>query len=164
MQSNVESLIKLILVSLLVAAGLAAWLLPRTRFVTSRRIGDRAFVATHIIGAACGALGLALLLGVPERTLDWHLWELAVMPYVLANVYWIVVMRRARPAEATDEKQSSNIAAGAGLALAPLTFAMFAADRLQSNGLFLPSQCFPYFILALILSFSSSTLLVFRRG
>ena len=164
MQSTTESVIKLVAVSLLLLAGLAVWLLPKTRLVKQRHIGERAFVAHQIIGMVCGACGLVVLFAWPQRALELHLWESAVMPYALVYFYWLVVMRRARTTDVTDEKQSSNMAAAAGIALGPLTVAMLVAFLLQENGLFLPSLWYPYFLLVMVLCLSTCTLVVFRRA
>lgn len=45
----------------------------------------------------------------PGRVREWHLWELAVTPYVLVCAYWLVVMRKARTAGVLDEKQSFDM-------------------------------------------------------
>ncbi len=164
MQSTTEGVIKLVLVLLLLLAGLAAWLLPKTRLVRQRQIGERVFVATQIIGMLCGACGLMVVFAWPQRALEWHLWESAVMPYALVYVYWLVVMRRGRTTDVTDEKQSSNMATAAGMALAPLTIAMFVAFLLQENGLFLAALWYPYYLLVMVFCLSTCTLVTFKRA
>lgn len=96
MQSGIESLVKLVLVALLILAGLAMWLAPKTRLFRQRRISERAFVATCVIGILCGAVGLAVTFLWPRQVLEWHIWEAMVMPLTLAYCYWLLVRRNAR--------------------------------------------------------------------
>lgn len=164
MQSGIESLIKLVLVGLLVLAGLAVWLLPRTRLVREPRISERLFVATCVIGILCAAAGLVVTFGWPRRVLEWHLWEVAVMPLVLLYAYWIVVMRRARSLDVLDEKQNLDTANASALTWAISVPAMMVAFVLHDHGLFDPALWFPYYLFVTLLVYSASTLYYFKRS
>ena len=164
MQSGVEVLVKAVLVACVVLAGLAGWVVPRTRWIRQRQVSERLFVATQAVGIACGAVGLVLVFAWPLRTLEWHLWELALMPYVLVNVYWIIIMRRARSAEILDEKQSFNLASACGLTIGLGMLPMLAAFVLYDRGIFDARLFYPYFLLATVLILSGTTLFLFRRA
>ena len=109
MQTGIETLIKLVLVTLLVAAGLAVWLVPGTRWLTGRRISGKLFLLTSVVGVLSGAGGLVVLFAWPARVLESHLWELIVMPLVLVYAYWFIVWRRARTTDILDEKQNLDM-------------------------------------------------------
>ena len=79
MHSAMNTASKLVLLTLLALGGLAVWLLPKTRLVAGRQIGERLFVVTYVVGAICGAAGLLVLFAWPVRVRDWHLWELSVV-------------------------------------------------------------------------------------
>jgi len=163
MQSGIETAIKLALVTLLILAGLAIWLVPKTRLVTSRAVGDRLFVATCVVGIVCGAAGLLILTAWPQRVLEWHLWEVAAMPLVLLYAYWMVVMRRARSSNVLDEKQNADMTtAGAvtwAISIPAMSLAFVLPDaRLLAGGLWFP--CYLFVTLAV---FSAVTLYYSKR-
>jgi hypothetical protein len=163
MQSGIEVAIKFVLVTLLVLAGLAVWLLPRTRVATSRTVSDRVFVATAIVGIVCSVAGLVLLLAWPQRVLQWHLWELAAMPLVLLYAYWLVVMRRARSAQVLDEKQDVDMTRAGAVAWGLSIPAMCLAFVLPDAGLFEGGLWFPWYLFVTLLVFSATTLYYFKR-
>jgi hypothetical protein len=154
---------KLILLGVLALAGVGVWLLPRTRFVTGRNIGERLFLATYVIGALCGGVGLIALFAWPERVRLWHLWELAVLPLVLVYAYWLAVMRRARTLQIVDEKQDANMAKAGALAWSLSIPAMLVAFLLYEAGWFDPALWFPYYILVTLFVYSLGTLYCFKR-
>lgn len=164
MHSGMNILSKLILVVLLILAGLAVWLLPKTRLAPGRRIGERLFLITNVVGALCGAAGLVMIFTWPERVREWHLWELAVMPLVLVYAYWIAVIRQARTCDVVDEKQNFDMANAGGQAWGLSIPAMAVAWVLQGHGLFDPALWFPYYLFVTLLFYSVGTLYFFKRG
>jgi hypothetical protein len=154
---------KVVLGALLLLAALAVWLLPKTRLAPERRIGERLFMVTYVVGAICGAAGLVVLFVWPGRVREWHLWELAVMPLVLVYAYWIAVMRKARTSEVVDEKQNFDMTNAGGLAWGLSIPAMGAAFVLYEEGLFDPSLWFPYYLFVTLLLYSVATLYFFKR-
>jgi hypothetical protein len=163
MQSAIESAIKLVLVVLLVLAGLGVWLLPKTRLVTARAVGERLFVVTCIVGVLCGAAGLLVLFAWPQRVLEWHLWEVAAMPLVLLYAYWMVVMRRARSCDVLDEKQNADMTSAGAVTWAISIPAMSLAFVLPDEGLLEGGLWFPCYLFITLLVFSATTLCYFRR-
>ena len=163
MHSGIEAVIKLGLVALLVLAGLAIWLVPKTRLATSRVVGDRLFVATCVVGIACGATGLLILLAWPQHVLDWHLWEVAAMPLVLLYAYWMTVMRRARGSDVLDEKQNADMTTAGAMTWAISIPAMSLAFVLPDARLLAGGLWFPCYLFVTLLVFSAVTLYYFKR-
>ncbi len=163
MPSTMNALSKLVLLALLTAGGLAVWLLPKTRLVSGRRVGEKLFVVTYTVGAICGAAGLVAIFIWPEHVREWHLWELAVTPLVLVYAYWLAVMRKAKTSQVVDEKQDADLAKAGGLAWGLSIPAMLVAFQLSEAGLFNPMLWFPYYILTTLLFNSVGTLYFFKR-
>lgn len=163
MQSGIETVIKLILVTLLVLAGLAIWLAPKTRWVTARQISERLFTGTAVVGMLCGAAGLVAIFAWPHQVLEWHLWELMVMPLVLAYVYWFIVWRKARTTDILDEKQNLDMTQAGALTWAVSIPAMSVAWALHDKGLFYAALWYPYFLFVTLLVYSAATLYQFKR-
>ena len=163
MQSGIDTVIKLLLVTLLVLAGLAVWLAPKRRWVTTRQISERLFTGTSVVGMLCGAAGLVVTFAWPDRVIEWHLWELTVMPLVLVYVYWFIVWRNARTADILDEKQNLDMAQAGSLTWAVSILAMAAASVLNEKGLFDPALWYPYFLFVTLLIYSATTLYQFKR-
>lgn len=164
MQSGIESAVKVVALASLILAGLAVWLVPKTRWLNRRQVSERLFIATQVIGLVCGAVGLVVIFVWPQRAFEWHLWELAALPYALVYFYWIVIMRRARRLDVVDEKQDSNMAAGGGVTVGLGILAMLVAFLLHDHGLFDARLFFPYFLLVTIFLLSGATLLYFKRA
>ena len=154
---------KLVLLAVLALAGLAVWLLPKTRLVSGREIGERLFVVTYVVGAFCGAAGLVALFAWPGRVRDWHLWELSLAPLVLLYAYWLAVMRKARTSQVIDEKQDADMAKAGALAWGLSVPGMLLAFQLYQAGLFDPTLWFPYYLLVTLLLHSVGTLYYFKR-
>lgn len=163
MQSGIESLIKLVLVTLLVLAGLAVWLVPKTRLVKHRRISETLFASTCVVGILCGTAGLVVTFAWPRRVLEWHLWEAVAMPLVLVYAYWFVVWRRARTPDLLDEKQELDMAYAGALTYAISIPAMNVASVLHEKGLLDAVLYYPYFLFLTLLVYSATTLYCFKR-
>jgi len=163
MQSGIESLIKLALVTVLILAGLAVWLVPKTRLFRQRRISERAFVATCVVGVLCGAAGLVVTSLWPRQVLEWHLWEAMVMPFVLAHCYWFLVWRKARTSDILDEKQNLDMTYAGALSFAISIPAMSAASVLYDKGMFDAAVWYPCYLFLMLLVYSATTLHCFRR-
>ncbi len=163
MPSTMNIVSKLILLALLTLAGLAIWILPKTKLVSRRHIGEKLFVFTYAVGAICGAAGLASLFIWPEHVREWHLWELAVTPLVLAYAFWLAVMRKAKTSKVMDEKQDADLSKAGGVAWALSIPAMLVAFQLAEAGLFNPLLWFPYYILTTLFFHSLGTLYYFKR-
>ncbi len=163
MQSGIEAAIKLTLVTLLVLAGLAVWLLPRTRVTISRTVSGRLFVATAVIGLVCSAAGLLLLLAWPQHVLEWHLWELAAMPLALVYAYWLIIMRRARTGQVLDEKQDLDMTRAGAVTWGLSIPAMCLAFVLPDAALFQGGLWFPWYLCVTLLVFSATTLYFFEH-
>ncbi|HVX65245.1 MAG TPA: hypothetical protein VHA11_01510 [Bryobacteraceae bacterium] len=159
-----NTLSKLVLLGFVTLAGLAIWLLPKTRLVTGRQIGERVFVATYAAGVFCGAGGLLVLFAWPGRVREWHLWELSLAPLVLLYAYWLAVMRKARSSHVMDEKQDADLAKAGALAWGLSIPAMMLAFQLYQAGLFDPALWFPYYVLVTLLLHSAGTLYYFKRA
>jgi hypothetical protein len=158
-----NTLSKLVLLGFVILAGLAIWLLPKTRLVSGRQISERLFVITYAVGACCGAAGLVVLFAWPGRVREWHLWELSLIPLVLLYAYWLAVMRKARSSQVMDEKQDADMSKAGALAWGLSIPAMMLAFQLYEAGLFDPALWFPYYILVTLLLHSAGTLYYFKR-
>ncbi len=163
MQPVVESVMKLVLALVLFAGGLGVWLLPKTSLVRSRRIGERLFVATCVVGVLCGATGLVLILVWPRQAIQWHLWEAAATPLALTYMYWMVIMRRAGSTNVVDEKQNLDMTNAGSLAWALSVPVMAVAWILSERGAFDNAVWFPYYLFVTLVLFSGATLYLFKR-
>lgn len=105
MEGTAEKIIKLALVLMLAGAILLYWLLPRTRLARRITMNETLFSVTSIVGIICGAAGLVVTVLWPQFIVQLHLWELILMPFVLLNIYWAVIMKTRRSAQILDEKQ-----------------------------------------------------------
>ncbi len=163
MHTGIETAIKLALVVMLVAGALAVWLLPKTRLITSRSISGRLYTATAAVGIVSGAAGLFVLFGWPQHVLEWHLWEVAMMPLVLLYACWLVVMRRAGTGQVLDEKQDADMTRAGAVTWAISIPAMSLVFVLPDTRLFEGGLWFPCYLFVTLLVFSATTLFYFRR-
>jgi hypothetical protein len=153
----------LILVVVLVLAGLAIWLLPKTRLLKRQQISEAAFLTTCVVGILCGVTGLVATFAWPERVLEWHLWEVMAMPLVLAYVYWLLVMRKAGTGAVLDEKQEMDMVHAGSFTFALSIPSMMVASVLHDKGFLDVMVWFPYYLFVTLLIFSATALYRFKR-
>ncbi len=163
MNSELNILSKVVLLAMLILGSMAVWLLPKTRLVSGRQIGERLFMLTFEVGALCAACGLAVLFVWPGRVREWHLWEISVLPLVLVYMYWLAVMRKARTSHVLDEKQDANMAKAGALASGLSVPAMLIAFCLYEAGRFDAALWFPYYLFVMLLLYSLGTIYYFKR-
>jgi hypothetical protein len=118
MESQTEKIIKLALVLILVMAGLLFWLLPKTKLAKHLIMSEKLFIFTNIIGVTCGIVGLVVTFVLPQFIVELHLWALIVMPFALAEIYWLMIIRIRKTSEIVDEKQYYNITKAGALTMA----------------------------------------------
>ena len=160
----IETIIKISILAILLLAGLLYWLLPKSAFAQRLHMSESVFTLTSLVGLLCGAIGLVVTLVWPQYIINLHLWELILIPFVLLNVYWAIIMKIQRSAEILDEKQSFNMATAAGLTWALSIPAMVLMFILYENGIFNGSIWFPYYFFVTLLLFSGFTLYFFKKA
>ena len=162
MDTNLESMIKVILL-IFVVLGVLAVLLARRPWIASRvRFDDRVFVGTFVIAALCGVIGTAAMFIWPEAMSRLHLWELLLIPVFLAYAYWLTVAR-ARGADPIDEKQDLDMGRAGGWAFGGSTIGMLVLWKLLEGDLIPVSSLFPLYMFIGQSTFSLGALFHARR-
>ena len=159
-----EIIIKIALVVILLIAGLSYWLLPKTKLARHLKMNETIFVFTTIIGMICGVLGLIVTINWPQFIMELHLWEVILMPFVLVNVYWAMIMKIRKTPAILDEKQILNMTNAAAVTFKfsiPLMVILFILYDLEVlSGIIF----FPYYFFIALLFYSASTLFYFRKA
>jgi len=159
-----EIIIKLGLVLTLLIAALFYWLLPKTKFAGQLEMSESLFVVTTVVGMICGGLGLFVTIAWPQFITELHLWEIILMPLVLINVYWAMIMKIKKTSAILDEKQILNMTNAAAVTFVfsiPLMVVLFSLyEQKVLDGIIF----FPYYFFMTILLYSSSTLFYFKRA
>lgn len=154
---------KYIILVILVLAGLAVWLVPRARFVSSLSFTERGYVAVHWTGIVCGLAGIVVTLLRPDDILDKHLYELILLPVLAAYaVYPAIVARVQRKDELLDEKQTWDTTRAAALSLAATSMTMFAVYLFYREGALTELVWFPLFMFSVVGWYSAGTLYFHR--
>ena len=159
-----EKVVKLVLVLVLFIAVLLYWLLPRTRLARHFGMNETLFTVTAIIGLICGVIGLVATFVWPQLIVEWHLWELIVLPCVLIYTYWEVIQKVERTAEIVDEKQMFDMTRAGALTFSFLIPALALLFIMYQNGVVGGLVWFPYSLFVSILVYSAGTLFYFKRN
>lgn len=163
METQLEKIIKLILVAILVLAGVLFFLLPKSRLAKKLNMNEKLFIITQIIGVICGMVGLAVTLIFPQFIVEMHLWELIVMPFVLINIYWLMIVRIRKTSKFLDEKQDYNMTKAGAITMAFSIPAMAIMFELYYNKIFAGPIWFPYYFFVTLFLFSGITLFLFKK-
>jgi hypothetical protein len=159
-----EKIIKLALAILVIAAALAFWLLPKTKIARKFKMSEALFMLTNIIGMICGAAGLLVTFAWSGLIVEYHLWEIILMPFVLIYVYWGIIMRTGKSLAILDEKQSLNMASAAAMTWSISIPAMAFLFILYYQNILQGMLWFPYYFFVTLLIFSASTLFYFKKA
>ena len=163
MESQIEKIIKLILVFIVALAIVLYWLLPKTRLAKYFKMNERLFVITNIIGVTCGIIGLVVTFILPQFIVELHLWEIIVTPFALMYIYWLLIIRIKKTAQVLDEKQDYNMTQAGAITMALSIPAMIIMFALYYNKVFDGPIWFPYYFFVTLLFFSGTTLFLFRK-
>jgi hypothetical protein len=164
MESVFEKTAKLALVVVVGLAFLLYWIVPKLALAHRLRMNETLFMLTNILGAVCGALGLAATFIWPDAIVELHLWELIIVPWVLIQVYWLIILRIRKSDPIVDEKQEFDMSQAAGLTMALTILAMALLFTLFSRGVLAGLTWFPYYLFTTVLCFSASTIYYFKRA
>ena len=151
---------------LLVIAGVLYWLLPKTKLGKYLEMNETAFIATNIIGIFCGFTGLLATFLLRHLVVESHLFELLFIIWLLAHVYWVIIVKIKRTTELLDEKQIENIKTAAATTLMLSSFVMlmlyFASYHklLNLEGM----VWFLVYFFTILTIYSSSTIIYFKRA
>lgn len=163
MESHIEKIIKLILVLIIALAIVLYWLLPKTRLAKHFKMNERLFIITNIIGVTCGIIGLLVTFIWPQFIVELHLWEVIVTPFALMYIYWLLIIRIRKTAEIVDEKQDYNMTKAGAITMAFSIPAMVIMFMLYYDKIFDGAIWFPYYFFVLLLFFSGTTLVLFKK-
>jgi len=163
MESNIEHIIKLVLVFIVALAIVLYWLLPKTRLAKHFKMNERLFIVTNIVGVICGIIGLAVTFLWPQFIVELHLWELIVAPFALIYIYWLMIVRIRKNSEIIDEKQDYNMTKAGAITMSFSIPAMVIMFMLYYNKIFNGPIWFPYYFFVTLLLFSGTTLFLFKK-
>ena len=164
MYAFIETIVKVTLLVVLLIAGLAYWFVPRLAIARKFRMNETTFIISTVIGMICGAVGLVLTIVWPDGLLDLHLWELIMLPFVLMNIYWAIIMRVQKTVIIVDEKQAYNMTSAAGVTWAWSIPIMVLVFVLYQQSVLSGVLWFPSYLFASLLVFSAATLYLFKRN
>lgn len=163
MESIFEKIIKFSLLVIVLLGGLLYWLLPKTKMAQKLKMNESLFIVTHVIGIICGIVGLAITFLFPSYIIQWHLWELVVIPFALIYLYWLIIQKTMKAITIVDEKQDFNMTKAAALTMAISIPAMVIMFLLYYNNILTGSIWFPYYFFVTLLFFSGTTLFLFKK-
>jgi hypothetical protein len=164
MEPQVEKLVKLLLLFILLLGILMFWLIPKTRLRSKLKMNDNLYKLTQIVGMICGISGLVCVFFFPHWIIELHLWELIIMPYVVIQVYWGMVIKVSRNPDWLDEKQDYDMTKAGGHVFAASIPAMIILYMLYYNEILSGLIWFPYYLFISILVFSSSIYYSFAKN
>ena len=164
MYALIETIVKITLLVVLLLAGLAYWFVPRLAIARKFRMNETTFIISTVIGMICGAVGLVLTIVWPDGLLDLHVWELIMLPFVLMNIYWAIIMRVQKTVIIVDEKQAYNMTSAAGVTWAWSLPIMVLVFVLYQQSVLSGVLWFPSYLFASLLVFSAATLYLFKRN
>ena len=164
MEPYIEVLIKLTLLLIIILAGVSYWLIPKSKFRSKFQMNENVFIITQSVGILCGVTGLLITFIYPQYIIEFHVWELLIMPYFVIYVYWIIVMKIRESSEIIDEKQEYNMGKAGGITFGISIPAMLIIFILYQNDIVQGLIWFPYYIFITVLIFSCSTLFYFKKN
>jgi hypothetical protein len=156
--------VKLFLLIALILTGLLLWLLPKSRFASRFRLGDRAFQTIQVIGIFFGFCGLIASFIWQEAILASHLYELLLFPVFLAYMYLLLVYRIHHSEEILDEKQLHDMALAGGNTFAWSILWAFLLHALYREGILAGTVFFPLFVFFSLGLFSLNVLIQYRKN
>lgn len=163
MENELEKIIKIAILFILVLAFVLYWLLPKTRFAKRLKMNETLFIITNVIGIACGVIGLVVTFVYPYEIVEFHLWELIILPFALVYGYWLLIIRIRKSSEIVDEKQDYNMTKAAAMTMAFSIPAMVVMFMLYYNDIFAGPTWFPYYLFVTVLFFCGITLYLFKK-
>nr|MBN2277818.1 hypothetical protein [candidate division Zixibacteria bacterium] len=164
MENTIGIIIKMILALTVIIGALLYFIIPRTKLAGKLKMNESVFIITSVTGIICGAVGLVVTLFWPEYIVNLHLWEFIIMPFILANVYWGIIMKTRKTVKILDEKQVFDLTNAAALTWAGSIPAMVVIFLLYSWGIVDGVIWFPFYFFITLLFFSISTLFCFKKS
>lgn len=156
--------IKHFLLFVLTLAGLLYWLLPKTRLASHFRMNETLFVLYFITGIICSAIGLVVTVMYPRFITVKHLWELIILPFILINIYWAIIIRTRGKQDMIDKKQEFDMTRGAALSFAGSIPAMTILYELYKSDICEGTVFFPIFFFQALFFFSAFTLYFYKKA
>ena len=149
----------------LIISILFAFILPKTKLSKYFRINQTYFILTHICGIVSTILGLIAIFSFSPDFVKTYLWKILILPYAYLQIYTLYVMITRKTTQILDEKQEFNMANAGGVTLG-LSIAImgFIIIPLINNSVVDMKLLFPFYINAIILTFSLVTLYLFKKA
>ena len=132
------------------------------------------FINAQYVGIFCGIFGIAIFSMLSAFFPLWALKKgifvislIAILPYVLVVIYWLIIKARERVYEWYDEKQYQDITKASLVTLIASIIIMtvfFIIQYFVSAFDFLTITWFPFYVFLVLLLFSSSTLYFNKRA
>jgi hypothetical protein len=163
METTAEKIIKLSLFFILVISGLIVWLLPKTAFAKKIKMNEQVFNLTNWIGIICGVCGLVITLIWREFIIETHLMWLILLPWLILELYSLLVIRSQKTSTIMDEKQEYNLTKAGSLAAAVSIPLMTGVFLLYEGQVLSGSLWFPIYLFLTIFLISFFTLSLFKK-
>ena len=153
-----------IFISLILGLALVV-VIPKTRFAKYCQVSERYFTFAHVCGIACGVLGLLAIFLLPDEHVSRYWWKILILPFVYMELYLLAPMIAQGTTAIFDEKQTFNIGNAGGMTLGATILIMAGiVDPLLQSGSLALTLLYPFYLNVVLLLFSSTTLVLFKRA
>jgi hypothetical protein len=156
--------IKLILISFLILLFSGAWVLSNSELGKRIIMGDRLFLITNIVLFLCSTAGFIITIIIGEEVMSSHIFEILLLPALVAFVLTGISRKQKNAEEHFDEKQQSNMKDAAAFSWMVIIFAMFIIYAVYYAGNLTGLLFFPLIIYIAFGAYSGSLIFFYRIG
>lgn len=156
--------IKIILLSILILLFLGAWQLSNSKFSKKIIMNDRIFDVTNIALLICSCTGLILTVIMGEEILKKHVFEIVLLPAVIAFVLSGISGKPKNAEEKFDEKQQVNMKDAAAFSWIVIIVSLFIIYAIYYAGNLSGLLFFPLIIYIAFAAYSGSLIFFNKAG
>lgn len=156
--------VKFILLFILVLLFLGAWVFSNSFFAKKLIMSERLFQVTNIVLLICSSAGFVLTIIMGDEILTSHIFEILLIPALVAFVLTGLAHKSKTADEKFDEKQQSNMKDAASFSWMVVIFATFIIYAIYYAGNFSGLIFFPLLIYTAFTAYSGSLLYFYKNG
>ncbi len=159
-----ESIIKIVLAGIIIVAALLFFIIPKTRLGQRLKMSEPLFIAVNVTGIICALGGLLITFLYPGLIIEYHLWELIILPFALIQVYILLIQKVDKSRDIFDEKQAFNLNTAAAVTWALSIPVMAILFMLYMDGILAGLLWFPFYLFTGLLIYSAGSLYYFKQA
>ncbi len=156
--------VKIIILAILLILFISAWIISKSNLSQKIKMNDKLFLIANLVLLLCSLFGFILTLIIGNQILQSHLFEIILIPALIAFLITGISTKKENAEEQYDEKQKSDMRDAATFSWMMIIITTFVLYAMYSAGNIGGLIFFPIILFIAFTAYAGSLIYFYKLG